>query len=269
VNVEVDPLPLAGLPAQVQRLRYRSPVDGAADWALLLPGRVPGAWVLQTHGHGSAGDQVFTRPDIRDAWLAHYVRRGLGVLSPNLRGDAWMCPAAAADLHALLAWLRREHGATDVYFVSGSMGGTSNLIYAVLHPQDVAAVAALCPATRLAEYRSWCRLQALPIVAEIGAAIDRAYGGPPEAAPVAYAAHDVLARADHLTMPVLLAHGSADALIPVEQSRALAARLRGRGTFLFREIPEGDHDAPLHRAGAMQWLDAQLRARGHLEGAQQ
>ena len=45
-------------------------------------------------------------------------------------------------------------------------------------------------------------------------------------------------------MPVYLAHGDADALIPVEQSRALAALCRSP-RFRYREIPGGHHDSPL------------------------
>lgn len=248
----------AHLPEGILHLRYRSQVDGREDWALALPG-LPGApWVVALHGHGSTGDQLFTRPDIRDQWLAHYRRRGLGILSPHLRGDAWMCSAAAADLHALIGWLRRTRGAQRLFFLSGSMGGTANLIYAGLHPEEVSAVAALCPATDLAAYWRWCQTHAAGVVAEIAAAIEQAYGGSPDQVPESYAAHSVLSRAEALTMPLLLAHGTADALIPVEQSRALAARLHDRPGFVYREIEGGDHDAPLHRAGLLAWLDEQL-----------
>ncbi|MFA6107786.1 MAG: alpha/beta fold hydrolase [Candidatus Latescibacterota bacterium] len=246
------------LPGGILHLRYRSQVDGLEDWALLLPG-LPGApWAVALHGHGSTGDQLFTRPDIREQWLAHYRHRGLGILSPHLRGNAWMCPAAAADLHDLIGWLRQAHGAQRLLFLSGSMGGTANLIYAALHPGEVSAVAALCPATDVGAYWRWCQAHAVGVVAEIAAAIGQAYGGSPDQVPESYAAHGVLARVEVLTMPLLLAHGTADALIPVAQSRALADRLHGRPGFVYRELEGGDHDAPLHQAGLLAWLDQQL-----------
>jgi pimeloyl-ACP methyl ester carboxylesterase len=254
----VDAAAGAGFPAGTLRLGYVSPVDGHADWALLLPPSTGATWLVALHGHGSGGDQLFTRPDIRAAWLAHYCRRGLGVLSPHLRGNAWMSPAAVADLHALLAWLRQHWGAGRVILYSGSMGGTGNLIYAVQHPEDVRAVAALGAATDLAAYWHWCREQRLGLTDEIALAIAQAYGGAPSQAPAAYAAHQVVAGAHRLSMPVLLAHGGADALIPVHQARALAARLDGQAGFVYREVPDGDHDAPLHGAGGLAWLDAQL-----------
>jgi pimeloyl-ACP methyl ester carboxylesterase len=247
------------LPEGISHLCYQSQVDGQADWALALPGRPDAPWVVALHGHGSTGDQLFTRPDIRDQWLAHYLHRGLGILSPNLRGNAWMCPAAAADLHALIGWLRRTHEARRLLFLSGSMGGTANLIYAVLHPEEVSAVAALCPAVDLAAYWQWCQVHGDGVAVEIAVAIEQAYGGTPDQIPESYAAHGVLARAEVLTMPLLLAHGAADTLIPVEQSRALANRLHGRPGFVYRELEGGDHDAPLHQAGLLAWLDEQLR----------
>ncbi len=245
-------------PAGTLRLRYVSPVDGHADWALLLPPSGATTWLVALHGHGSGGDQLFTRPDIRDAWLAHYRRRGLGVLSPHLRGNAWMSPAAVADLHGLLAWLRQHWGAGRVVLFSGSMGGTGNLIYAVQHPEDVRAVAALGAATDLAAYWRWCQAHPGGVIDEIAAAVAHAYGGPPGQAPAAYGAHQVVAGAHRLSMPVLLAHGGADALIPVQQARILADRLAGQAGFVYRELPNGDHDAPLHGAGGLAWLDAQL-----------
>ena len=258
MDIAAQPALQPDLPEGTWRLSYQSLVDGARDWALFRPG-LPGApWVVALHGHGSTGDQLFTRADIRDQWLAHYLNRGLGVFSPHLRGNSWMSPAAAADLHQALVWLRREHGARRLLFFSGSMGGTANLIYAALHPEQVSAVAALCPATDLTTYWHWCRRQPTAIVAEIAAAIAQAYGGSPVDCPARYAAHSARAQAAALTMPVLVAHGTADALIPVSESRQLAACLAGSPGLVYRELEGGDHEAPLHQAGALEWLDQQL-----------
>ncbi len=247
-----------GTPAGAYRLDYRSAVDGAADWAVVCPGALP-VWVVMIHGHGSHGDQLFTRADIRDAWLPTLLASGAGIVTPNLRDNAWMSSAAATDLHALLAWLRRSHGAKKFILFSGSMGGTSNLLYAALYPEDVAACVALGAATDLASYYAWCQPHPAGSTQRgIGYAIVTAYGATPAAAPELYQRHSTVAQCARLTMPVFFAHGGADALIPVEQARQLAAAMAGRPTFEYVEIPGGGHDSPLWDRRALTFLTQQL-----------
>ena len=234
-----------GIPTEVMRLDYVSSVDGTADWALVWPGVNPALWLIVIHGHGSHGDQLYTRPEMRDRWLPGFRASGAGILAVNLRDNAWMNPAAAADLHELIDWLRCEHDLNQTVLVSGSMGGTSNLIYAVLHPEDVNGVIARGAASDPASYYHWCQRQSAPIIQEIGAAIRLAYGGTPEEQPEGYRRHSALANADKLTMPVFLSHGGADEIIPVEQSRRLVTAMAGQSHFHYREILEGNHDSPL------------------------
>ncbi len=230
------------------RTRYTSRLDGHEDWALVLPAERD-TWVVCIHGHGSAGDQLFTRPDLRERWLPAFRRRGLGVLCPHLRGNCWMGPAAAHDLRHLLARIVRAYGPRRFLFASGSMGGTSNLIFATLHPEWVAGVIARGAATDLASYHAWCSLRrsTRPILGRIARAIEESYGGSPAVAPATYARHSPLARADRLMgVPIFLAHGEADRTIPVSQARGLADALRASSHLLYEEIPGGDHDSPLH-----------------------
>jgi len=226
------------------RLTYQSSVDGFEDWALVLRGKIPSMWIVVLHGHGSAGDQLFTRQDIRAAWLPKMLDCGAGILTVNLRGNAWMNPSAAVDLHELLQWVREEYGLKKTLFYSGSMGGTSNLIYAILHPEDVNIVVALGAATDLASYYSWCLDQSLNIAQQIAGAIKESYGDP-SSKKVLFQRHSVLRNAARLTMPVYLAHGEADTLIPVEQSRNLAQVMQHQKYFYYREVPGGNHDSPL------------------------
>ena len=237
---------IASAPEGLVRYDYESDLDHHPDWALLCPpAQNEALWLVMIHGHGSHGDQLYTRPDLRDQWLPHFRRLGLGLLTPNLRDHAWMGPAAAHDLHDLLVFVRGECGARQFLFASGSMGGTSNLIYAVLHPQDVAGVVALCPATDLTSYYAWCRERNAGVIKEIADAIERSYGGPPAAQPKTYEAHSALKNAGSLTMPVYIAHGAADATIPVSQSRRLAAAMADAKNFTYVELPDGHHDSPL------------------------
>ena len=242
------------IPEGVLRIDYVSGVDGVEDWALAWPGERDDLWIIVIHGHGSRGDQLYVRQDIRESWLGPFRGSGGGILSPNLRDNAWMSPAAAHDLHELLALLRSEWGMQQTLFCSGSMGGTSNLIYGVLYPGDVQGVVARGAATDMASYHRWCTRQERPILQEIGQAIADSYGGPPDHAPQVYHSHSAVHNADRLTMPVYLAHGGADAAIPVSQARALAERLAGKTNFVYHEIAGGDHDSPLGETVGFQWV---------------
>lgn len=235
-------------------LRLEYPIAGSTDWALAWPG-TRREWVMVLHGHGSTGDQIFTRPDVRDAWLATYRRLGFGVLSANLRGNAWMCPEAADDLHRLLAAARAEFNIGDYLFVSGSMGGTANLIYGVLHPEDMRAMVALCPATDIAAYTRWCRAHPGGVIDEIYQAIVDAYQGTPEEQPAKYAAHSAAAHADRLTMPIFVAHGDDDRIIPLEEARRLVDAMAGKSNLTYQEIPGGHHDSPLFAFDLEEWLE--------------
>jgi len=244
----------------LQRIDYVSGVDGVADWALVLPNR-ENTWIVCVHGHGSTGNQLYTREDIRRSWLTVFKRYHFGIVTPNLRGNSWMSPAAAADLHGLLDHIRDKHQAKRFILASGSMGGTSNLIYSVLHPEDVDAAIALCPATDLTSYYQWCRTRPkVKILQHIADAIASAYGCEPDECPDLYREHSALANADRLTMPVYVAHGAQDATIPITQSESLYAALKFRGITRFCEIPEGDHDAPLRQMpDALEWVLKRMR----------
>jgi len=258
--VRVVPQTRADLPAGLVRIEYTSRLDGASDWALALPPDEGRTWVVCIHGHGSAGDQLYKRADVRRAWLPAFQKEHFGILTPNLRGNAWMSPKAAADLNGLLQYVRTEYKADRFVLASASMGGTSNLIYAVLYPKDASAVVALCPATDLTSYYQWCRQRPqVAVLQQIADAIASAYGGPPDERPEPYRAHSALSHAQRLTMPVFIAHGAQDAVIPVSQSRMLADSFKA-AKLHYREIPEGHHDTPIQSmTDGIEWVVKRMR----------
>ncbi len=221
------------------RVDYRSSYDGFPDWYLYRPG-TGGFGVVVLHGHGSAGDQLVTRADLVREWLPALDCCGAGVAAPNLRGNAWMSEGAAADLAQLLRDCRERSGWKRVFIVSGSMGGTGALIFAMLHPELIDGLGVLGAATDIGRYRAWCATRPEPILREIHDAIARAYP-----TKELQERHNVCRHAGRLAMPVLLYHGGADAIIPVSEARALAECLAGKPGFRYHEIVNGNHDAPL------------------------
>lgn len=243
----------------VLRLDYESDVDGLRDWALLRPGHaMHRVCAVILHGHRSHGDQLYTRSDIRESWFNFVAGLGITILTPNLRDNAWMSPAAATDLHALLGWVRENHGIDSFVFMSGSMGGTGNLIYTTLYPDDVAACVALGFVSDLAGYHAWCRAHNQGVIMEIGDAIEKNYNGSPAEQSALYARHSPLFNIPRLTPPIFLAHGADDALMPVDHARRLADALRNRKDVVYREVP-GNHDAPCFLPEAFEWLAARIK----------
>lgn len=252
----------------IQRMDYHSAVDGQHDWALWMDRTALSATpsqsgkpsqlrrcVINLHGHGSTGDQLYTRPDVRAMWLPALLEAGVSILTPNLRGNAWMGPAALVDLHSLIAHLRSRYAIDQFILASGSMGGTGSLIYASQHPEDIAGVLALCPATDLPGYHQWCGPQEKPTLQQIRTAISDSYGQDDKA----MAKHSTIRNVRQLTMPVVVVHGDGDKIIPVEQSRELAKALKNKADFLYIEQPGGHHDSPRERmAEGFAWLMLQI-----------
>jgi dipeptidyl aminopeptidase/acylaminoacyl peptidase len=250
-------------PATVAGTRHLafSGADGTtSDWALYRAPDRGAVWVVVLHGHGSAADQLFTRADIRAHWLEWILAQGLGVLTPQLRGNAWMHAGAVADLHQLAHWLRTEHAARRLLLLGGSMGGASALIHAICHPADFQVVAALCPATDLADLHGHLSQRTESPHADVRQAIETAYGGAPAARAEEYACHSALGHAHRLTMPLFVAHGAQDPLIPVEHVLRLRDAMATGAETTFEILPGGGHDAPLTAPGLLPWLAGRLKA---------
>jgi len=225
-----------------RKLFYTSRVDGSADWYMFHDAGRGTDCLVYLHGHGSTGDQLFTRADIKTQ-LPLIESLGLSVISPNLRGNAWMCRAAVTDLAELLTDCRDKYGFRRYIFVAGSMGGTGALIFAVRHPELVAALGVLGGATNLRRYREFLRGGNKPIHREILDAIETHYREED------YDPHDVSAQAEKLTMPLVFFHGEADEIMPVTEMYDLRDKLNAKPDAFFRAIPGGNHDAPIPEFG--------------------
>ena len=227
-----------------EKITYTSKVDGAQDWYMLCNAGRGTDCLVYLHGHGSRGDQLFTRADIKDR-LPLIAKLGLSVIAPDLRGNSWMCPTVVEDLADILVSCREKYGFRHFIFVSGSMGGTGAMSFAVLHPELVAAVGVMGGATNLRRYREFLRHGKLSIHKEILDAIEAHYTESD------YDFHDVSAQAEKLTMPLYYAHGTADGIMPKTEMYDLRDKLDGRPGKVFRAIPHGGHDSPIPLFGEM------------------
>lgn len=245
VPVQAEPYPAGTL-----RLTYASGVDGVEDWALFLPGDPRQNTVVYLHGSFAHADQIFTRADIRNFWLPRIQRAGHPLLSVNLRDTAYMSPAATTDFTALLDFCGAYLGCNRFVLLGGSGGASSAIAYAVVHPEKIHGVVAMGMCD-IFERLAFARRSANPVLQKLASTVFAAYGGTPEETPEPYQARSVLAHCDRLTMPVVLTMGEKDALIPVEETRRIAAAMQGRANFVYHEVANGDHDSAL-------WVDVDL-----------
>ena len=229
-----------------QKVIYTSAVDGRTDWYLRTDAGNGKNCVVFLHGHGSDGNQLFSRPDMKPH-LEFLNRIGASIISPNLRENAWMNPAAVADLAMILQQEKAQMQFQRCIFASASMGGTGALIFACRHPELVDALVVLGGATSLRRYREWCAQGDLPIHKDIRDAIDATYSEDD------LELHDVCAHASTLSMPLRFYHSVADRVIPVCEMKELQRRMAGMTNARFTEVPPlaeapnwwSNHDAPL------------------------
>ncbi|MBK8039015.1 MAG: prolyl oligopeptidase family serine peptidase [Verrucomicrobiaceae bacterium] len=166
--------------------------------------------LIALHGHGSDRWQFINDlrgecRGLRDVAAKH----GLIFISPDYRAKtSWMGPAAEADTLQIIEDVKKRHRVNRVFIAGGSMGGTSALIFATLHPELIAGVCALNPTANLVEY------------AGFKDAIDTSYGSADEREKRSPELH-----ADRLTMPVALTTGGQDTVVPPASTLRLAKKL--------------------------------------------
>ena len=248
--ISVTPARGSEYPAGTKRITFTSAVDGAEDWALFLAGDAGRNTVVYLHGSFAGADQIFTRKDVREFWLKRILEGRHPLLSVNMRGTSYMSPAATADLTELLDYCREKLGCGRFVLLGGSGGASSAMAYAVLHPEKVHGVVAMGMCDILARLE-FARRSGQPVLQKLAKTVFAAYGGTPEEKPELYRARSVLAHTDRLTMPIILTMGESDALIPVAETRKIAAAMKGKKNFTYHEVPNGDHDSAL-------WVDVDL-----------
>jgi pimeloyl-ACP methyl ester carboxylesterase len=246
----VTPMRGDAYPAGTQRITYTSALDGVDDWALFLPGDPGRNTIVYLHGSFSHADQIFTRKDVRDFWLTRIRSGRHNLLAVNMRGTSYMSPAATADLTDLLDYCRAQLGCQRFVLLGGSGGASSAMAYAVLHPEKIHGVVAMGMCDIL-ERLNFARRSNNPVLQKLAKTVFAAYGGTLEEKPDLYRARSVLAHTDRLTMPVILTMGEADPLIPVAETRKIAAAMKDRSNFVYHEIPNGNHDSAV-------WVDIDL-----------
>ncbi|HUS15975.1 MAG TPA: alpha/beta hydrolase [Chloroflexia bacterium] len=214
----------------------------------LQPGPAP--CVITIHG-GSW--QTGTRADL-PALNRYLAARGYVVAALEYRmGPDARFPAAADDVHAAIAYLK-EHArdlqldATRLALLGRSAGGQLALLTAYTPPDPAirGVVSLYGPADLVYGYTHPTN----PAVLNTPEVLEAYLGGSPATLPAAYAAASPVNFVGPTTPPTLLIHGDRDALVSVQHSIQLDARLAGAGRphFLLR-MPWADHGCDVNLSG--------------------
>ncbi len=232
------------------RIVFESGFDGKSDWALFSPGNPLKSTIVYLHGSFSEADQIFIRRDVRNFWLKRILAGGHPLLSINMRGTSYMSPAATGDLTDLLNYCKDKLDCGKIILLGGSGGASSAMAYACIHPEKIDGIIALgmCDIFARLDFARKSKNEVLQMLAKV---TFEAYGGSLEEKPELFQARSVLANIDKLNMPIILTIGEDDPLIPVEETRKIAAAMRKKNNFTYYEIPAGNHDSAL-------WVDIDL-----------
>lgn len=221
-----------------QDVVFRSRLDQTEQrYVVLLPpefqANVPHDLVIALHGHGSDRWQFVNdeRGECRGTRDAATERNAIFV-SPDYRAKtSWMGPAATADLRQILDDLHGQYRIRNVIISGGSMGGTSAMAFAAMHPECVDGVVSLNGTANLIEYPNFSD------------AIAESYGGSRIEKPDVYQQRSAEFFAERLTMPFAATTGGKDTLVPPDSVLRLMDALQKQGSpALLNHRPDGGHD---------------------------
>jgi pimeloyl-ACP methyl ester carboxylesterase len=190
------------------------------------------ALMIVLHGHGSDRWQYITSPRdecrvAREVAAAHRMI----LVSPDYRATtSWMGPKAEADLLEILERLKARYHIRKTILCGGSMGASSALTFAAMHPDVVDGVVAMNGTANHLEYENFQD------------AIRASFGGAKAEIPQEYKRRSAEYWPERLTMPVGLTTGGKDALVPPDSVVRLAAILKKlQPSVLLIHRPEGGH----------------------------
>ncbi|MFO0802964.1 MAG: alpha/beta fold hydrolase [Gemmataceae bacterium] len=221
-----------------REVEFKAEIDGTVQkYVEIVPKgwtkEKPGDVLIALHGHGSDRWQYIRAERgeckaARDFATAH----GMLLVSPDYRATtSWMGPKAEADTVQLIGDLRKRYSVGKVYLAGGSMGGTSALIFAALHPDLIAGVSSQNGTANMLEYKAFQE------------AIAASYGGDKEKARAEYTKRSPELVPEKFTMPVACTVGGKDKIVPPDSVRRLveAMRKQEKAEVLLIDRPDGGH----------------------------
>lgn len=227
----------------IELIKYEYDHIGIKDFCYVEPSD-SGNYLVVVHGHGSKADQLYTREDVFNSWYPEIKKYGLGIINFDTQGNGWMNKYVVWAMEKMIKYLKKAYNIKNTIFAGGSMGGTSMVIYALYHPEDIDGLIANCPASNMTDYYYSIEHTDHPVLKEIRDTIKERYEGTPKESDM-YKASNANEHPEVFTMPTFIAHGNADELIGFEYTEKLINSLKGKDNFNYKIIEKGNHDSPI------------------------
>ncbi len=192
--------------------------------------------LIALHGHGS--DRWQFVKDGRDECRGSRevaAKHHMIFVSPDYRArTSWMGPQPEADMVQIIGELKEKYRVRRVIISGGSMGGSSALTFAALHPELVQGVASLNGTANHLEY------------SQFQDAISASFGGAKTAIPAEYKKRSAEYWPEKFTFPVGMTTGGRDTLVPPQSCQRLADVLKKLGReVLIIHREDGGHSTNL------------------------
>jgi pimeloyl-ACP methyl ester carboxylesterase len=172
--------------------------------------------LIALHGHGSDRWQFAKKP-IAEAQAARDVAAGRRMLyvSPDYRATtSWMGPKAEGDLLQIIEELKNRFRIGKVILCGASMGGSSTLTFAALHPEVIDGAVSMNGTANHLEYENFQD------------AIRESFGGTKAEIPQEYKKRSAEYWPERLTMPLGMTVGGQDTSVPPQSVLRLASILK-------------------------------------------
>ncbi len=236
-----------GMAAEPRDVEFVARCDGSPQhYVMIVPDgfdlNEPVDLVVALHGHGSDRWQFIKETRGECAAPRDIARREkMLYVSPDYRAKtSWMGPKAEADLLQILDELGQQYKIRRTILYGGSMGATSALTFAALHPERVDGVVAL---NGLANHLEYERFQD---------AIAESFGGTKQQVPQQYYRRSAEYRPLALTMPIGATVGGVDTVVPPGSVRRLIGVLQKLGRpVLLIDRPQTRHETNYEDSAAV------------------
>ncbi|OGV52056.1 MAG: hypothetical protein A2017_03640 [Lentisphaerae bacterium GWF2_44_16] len=188
--------------------------------------------VIGLHGHGSDRKQfAFDKRPECASFREFAAKHDMIAVTPDYRAKtSWMGPSAEADLVQIIKEIKAKYKINKVFLVGGSMGATSALTFATLHPDMIDGITSMNGHANHVEYKNFQD------------AISRSFGGTKEEKPEEYKKRSAEFYPENLTMSIAFTVGGKDSIVPPGSVIRLAEELRKRnGKVMVINRPKGGH----------------------------
>ena len=224
--------------AQTNDVAFTATLDGSEQrYVRVLPDGFdpvrPSDALVCLHGHGADRWQFVrdSRGEARAARDAAAENKMLFVAPDYRAKTSWMGPAAEADLLQIVGDLKKRYSVRRLILSGGSMGASSALTFAALHPELVDGVVAF---NGLADHAAYTNFQE---------AIAASFGGTKADKPDEYRTRSAANFPERFTMPLAVTAGGKDTLVPPASALRLARAAQAHNPFvLIDHQPERGHE---------------------------